>query len=163
MLLLEAYCLIKMAIGFWDIIVTWANVLLLKRNCEGILDGFIILLNKGYRQYTIQTDNAEVVKALSDKKMEDTNITILRRVQRIIYSKGQWRIRVVPRESNMIVDHLAKECLAWKPCLQIFDVPPKEVLGDLQQDKVRGVIEPLIRCNLFFNLSPKKKKTNSIY
>lgn len=42
----------------------------------------------------------------------------------------------MPRELNMIANHLEKEGLAWKSRLQIFDVPPKEVLGNLHQDKI---------------------------
>lgn len=61
-----------------------------------------------------------------------------------MYSEGQWKIRLVTRESNMIADHLAKQGLAWTLNLQILDVPPKKVLGELQQDKIHGMIEPLV-------------------
>ncbi|MBA0691775.1 hypothetical protein Goari_009386, partial [Gossypium aridum] len=50
-------------------------------------------------------------------------------------SEGQWQVRYVPRERNLIADVLAKLCRAWKSSLLIFDVPPNEVLGVLQQDK----------------------------
>ncbi|MBA0644500.1 hypothetical protein Goklo_028649, partial [Gossypium klotzschianum] len=38
----------------------------------GILDGILILLNKGYKWATIQTDNLGVAKALPDKGLEDS-------------------------------------------------------------------------------------------
>ncbi|MBA0753391.1 hypothetical protein Gogos_022207 [Gossypium gossypioides] len=73
----------------------------------GILDGLLILLNKGYKRATIQTDNLEVVKALT-------------------------------------VKGVGRFSLAWKSSLQIFDVPPNDVLEVLQQDKVCGAFEQLI-------------------
>ncbi|MBA0681939.1 hypothetical protein Goari_023706 [Gossypium aridum] len=78
----------------------------------GILDGILILLNKGYKRATVQTDSSEVGKTLIDKGLEDSGITILRRVQRIMHSVGQWRVQYVSRERNLIVDRLAKLCLA---------------------------------------------------
>ncbi|MBA0745324.1 hypothetical protein Gogos_007902, partial [Gossypium gossypioides] len=83
----------------------------------GILDGLLILFNKRYKQATIQTNNANVAKALTDKEMEDSGVTIPRRVQRIRRFEGQWKIRVVSRETNIIADCLGKICLAWKTSL----------------------------------------------
>lgn len=85
-----------------------------------------------------------MAQILSDKQIDDIGIYIVRRVQRILYSDGHWKIKVVPKESNKIADRLAKDCFAWKSSLQLFDMPPKEVLGDLQENKIRSVIEPLI-------------------
>ncbi|MBA0869377.1 hypothetical protein Goshw_027623 [Gossypium schwendimanii] len=42
----------------------------------GILDGILILLNKGYKWATVQTDYSDVAKALTDKGLEDLGITI---------------------------------------------------------------------------------------
>ncbi|MBA0780832.1 hypothetical protein Gotri_004887, partial [Gossypium trilobum] len=36
----------------------------------GILDGLLVMLNKGYRRATIQTDNLDVVQALTDIRLE---------------------------------------------------------------------------------------------
>ncbi|MBA0636274.1 hypothetical protein Godav_025193, partial [Gossypium davidsonii] len=53
----------------------------------GILNGILVMLKKGYKRATIQTDNLEVIKALIEKEMEDSGITILRRVQRTMCSE----------------------------------------------------------------------------
>ncbi|MBA0794845.1 hypothetical protein Gohar_019130, partial [Gossypium harknessii] len=42
----------------------------------GILDGILILLNKGYKWATIQTNNLGVAKALPDKGLEDSELYI---------------------------------------------------------------------------------------
>ncbi|KAH1122057.1 hypothetical protein J1N35_005217, partial [Gossypium stocksii] len=54
-----------------------------------ILDGILLLLNKGYRRIIIQTDSLEEVQALNDMGMEESGITVLRRTQRIMKSEGQ--------------------------------------------------------------------------
>ncbi|KAH1048328.1 hypothetical protein J1N35_039112 [Gossypium stocksii] len=46
-----------------------------------ILDGILILLNKGYKRDKIQTENLEVVRALSMEDAVDSCITLLRRVK----------------------------------------------------------------------------------
>ncbi|MBA0850454.1 hypothetical protein Goshw_029979 [Gossypium schwendimanii] len=109
-----------------------------------ILDGILILLYKGYKWATVQTDNLDVAKTLTGKGLEDLGITILRQVQRIMRSKGQCQVRYVPRGKNLIAGYLAKLCLAWKSRLRISDMPPNEVLGALQQDKACGAFEQLI-------------------
>ncbi|MBA0848181.1 hypothetical protein Goshw_029369, partial [Gossypium schwendimanii] len=43
----------------------------------GILDGILILLNKGYRRIIIMTDNLEVAQNLADLDLEDSGITVL--------------------------------------------------------------------------------------
>ncbi|MBA0735220.1 hypothetical protein Gogos_019084 [Gossypium gossypioides] len=68
---------------------------------------------------------------------------VLRRVQRILRSEGKWWIRIVPRETNLIADRLAKVCLTWKSSLQIFGVALYEVIEALQQDKACGAFEHL--------------------
>ncbi|MBA0553396.1 hypothetical protein Golob_012582, partial [Gossypium lobatum] len=57
----------------------------------GILDGMLILLNKGYNRVMIHTDNLEVVQALQDNLLE-SGITVLKRVQRIMRTEKQWLI-----------------------------------------------------------------------
>ncbi|MBA0634184.1 hypothetical protein Godav_025496 [Gossypium davidsonii] len=50
----------------------------------------------------------------------DSGITLLRRVKRFLRSEGQWEIKYVPRECNLIVDQLAMISLSWQTSLQIF-------------------------------------------
>ncbi|MBA0852710.1 hypothetical protein Goshw_008734 [Gossypium schwendimanii] len=63
-----------------------------------------MLLNKRYRRTIIQTDNLEVVQALSDMGLEELGIDVLRRTQCIMKPEGQWRIIHIPREQNLVVD-----------------------------------------------------------
>lgn len=98
----------------------------------GILDGVLVMLEKGYEWATIQTDNLEVVKALTENEMEDSIITVLRRVERLIHSKGNWWIRFVNIEKNLTVDRMAKLSRTWKSRLQNFVTPSKDVLGAFQ-------------------------------
>ncbi|MBA0878535.1 hypothetical protein Goshw_025902 [Gossypium schwendimanii] len=55
----------------------------------GILDGVLILLSKGYKKTKIKSDNSEVIKALSDNWLEDSSITVLRMVRRLLKTEGQ--------------------------------------------------------------------------
>ncbi|MBA0656812.1 hypothetical protein Goklo_009142, partial [Gossypium klotzschianum] len=57
-----------------------------------ILDGLLVLLSKGFKKATIQTDNLEVVKALQDNLMINSSIIMLRRIRRIMRTEGQWCI-----------------------------------------------------------------------
>ncbi|MBA0791136.1 hypothetical protein Gohar_015733 [Gossypium harknessii] len=95
-------------------------------------DGLLIMLSKGYKRAMIQTDKLDVVQALTDNGLEDSGITVLRRVQRIMRSVGQWRIRYIPREDNTIADQLAKLSLAWQSSLQVFDNAVNAVLEALE-------------------------------
>ncbi|KAA3474835.1 GTP cyclohydrolase 1-like [Gossypium australe] len=102
----------------------------------GVLDGVLILLNKGYKKVKIQTDNLEVVRVLSMEDIVDSGTTILRRIKRLLHSEGQWEIKHVPRERNIIADQMAKIGLSWQTSLRIFEVPPNAVAMALQQDKI---------------------------
>ncbi|KAK5834532.1 hypothetical protein PVK06_018414 [Gossypium arboreum] len=55
----------------------------------GILHGILILLNKRYKRVRIQTNNMEVVRALNMEENVDYDITLLRRVKRLLHSEGQ--------------------------------------------------------------------------
>ncbi|MBA0819732.1 hypothetical protein Gohar_021208, partial [Gossypium harknessii] len=50
----------------------------------GILNGILILFNKGYRRIIIMTDNLEIAQILTDMDLEDSGITVLRRTHRIL-------------------------------------------------------------------------------
>ncbi|KAG8499648.1 hypothetical protein CXB51_006070 [Gossypium anomalum] len=104
----------------------------------GILDGILLLLNKGFRRIIILTDNLEVAQNLSVLNLEDSGIAALRITQRILQSVGKWKIEHIPRNLNLVADRLAKLSLKWKSNLQIFVEAPKEILGLLQADKASG-------------------------
>ncbi|MBA0634063.1 hypothetical protein Godav_022221, partial [Gossypium davidsonii] len=85
----------------------------LEAELRGILDG-IFIVPKGYKKVRIQTDNLEVVRALSMEETMDSGI----RVKRFLRSKGQREIKYVPRECNLIADQLAKISLSWQTSLE---------------------------------------------
>ncbi|MBA0736957.1 hypothetical protein Gogos_010443 [Gossypium gossypioides] len=87
------------------------------------------------RRAIIQTDNLEVVQALTYVELEDLGIIVFRRTQRIMRAKGQWRINHISIEQNLEADRLAKLSLNWKSTLQVFDESPKKILEVLQKDK----------------------------
>ncbi|MBA0757404.1 hypothetical protein Gotri_020505 [Gossypium trilobum] len=100
-----------------------------------ILDGILILFNKGYKRIVIMKDNLKVAQILTDMDLEDSGITVLRRTLRILHSEGEWRIKHIPRNQNLVADRLAKLSLSWKSSLQVIDEAPKELLDLLQVDK----------------------------
>ncbi|MBA0729789.1 hypothetical protein Golax_004521 [Gossypium laxum] len=53
-----------------------------------ILDGILILLNKGYKRITIMTDNLVVAQILTAMNLEDSGITVLRRTLRTNIQNG---------------------------------------------------------------------------
>ncbi|KAH1065452.1 hypothetical protein J1N35_030439 [Gossypium stocksii] len=104
----------------------------------GILDGILILLNKGYRRAIIMTDNLEVAQNLEDLDLEDSGITVLSRTQQILRSEGEWKIKHIARDLNLIADRLAKLGLNWKTSLQVLNQVPKEVKDLLQADSINN-------------------------
>ncbi|KAK5829662.1 hypothetical protein PVK06_013455 [Gossypium arboreum] len=64
----------------------------------------------------------------------DSGNTVLRRVKRLLRSKGQWEIKYVPRECNLIADQLAKISLSWKSSLQLLKSPFDLVISAIEQD-----------------------------
>ncbi|KAK5836136.1 hypothetical protein PVK06_011891 [Gossypium arboreum] len=101
-----------------------------------ILDGILILLNKGYKQAIIMTDNLEVTQNLTNLDLEDLGITVLRRTQHIMQPEGEWKIKHIPRNQNLVADHLAKLSLSWKLSLQVINEAPKRIIDLLQVDKI---------------------------
>ncbi|MBA0881047.1 hypothetical protein Goshw_027993 [Gossypium schwendimanii] len=91
---------------------------------RGILDGLLVVLNKGFKRVTIQSDNLDVVKALQESWLTDSSITVLRRVRRILRTERQWYIRHVSRDLNHVIDCLANMSLVGKTDIQVFDGAP---------------------------------------
>lgn len=83
----------------------------------GILDSFLILLSKRIKRVIIQTNKLEVFRVLQGNAMTDSGIIVFRRIQWIMKAEGQWRIRYVPRECNLVADCLAKLSLIWRSSL----------------------------------------------
>lgn len=50
----------------------------------GILDGLFLLQKQGYNKVIIQSDNLEVVVAISNRKHERSNSTLVRQIRKIL-------------------------------------------------------------------------------
>ncbi|MBA0682421.1 hypothetical protein Goari_024144 [Gossypium aridum] len=82
----------------WDQQVNWIlgfnhyleRCSVFKAELWGILDGLLVFLSKKFRRVTIQSDNLEVVKALQESWLTDSDITMFRRIRRILKVEGQW-------------------------------------------------------------------------
>ncbi|KAH1032976.1 hypothetical protein J1N35_045150 [Gossypium stocksii] len=87
----------------------------------------------GYKHIRIQMD--KVANALSSDVTVDSGISVLRRVKRLLRTEGQWNIKYVNRECNLIANHLAKHSLSWKAPLQLLEAPPASIATSIQHDK----------------------------
>lgn len=94
-----------------------------------------MVLSKGFRKVTIQSNNLEAVRVLQESLMTDPGITVLRRIQRIFRTEGQWYSKHVSRDLNHAIDCLDKMSLVGKTCLQVFNGAPNEVVEFIQQVK----------------------------
>ncbi|MBA0676941.1 hypothetical protein Gohar_017456 [Gossypium harknessii] len=83
----------------------------------------IIHRKQGYDEVTIQFDNLEIVVAISNSKLEESNSTLIKRIQQILANEENWTLRYVPRENNRIADALAKLALLNDEELHMFDDP----------------------------------------
>ncbi|MBA0837894.1 hypothetical protein Goarm_010008 [Gossypium armourianum] len=84
-----------------------------------------------------------LLETLNDIELEDSSITLIRRLRRIMRIEGQWQIRYMPREHIIVVGRLAKLSLTLKLSLQVFDVASIVILEVLQQDKASGAFRQL--------------------
>ncbi|MBA0568770.1 hypothetical protein Golob_006240 [Gossypium lobatum] len=46
------------------------------------------------------SNNLENVISISDRKIEGTKISLIRRIQQILAFKGKWSLRYIPSETN---------------------------------------------------------------
>ncbi|KAG8503614.1 hypothetical protein CXB51_001608 [Gossypium anomalum] len=91
--------------------------------CARIQGMKIIHRKQGYDEVTIQSDNLEIVVAISNSKLEGSNSTHIKRIQQILANEETWSLRRVPRENNRIADALAKLALLNDEELHMFDDP----------------------------------------
>lgn len=82
-----------------------------------------------------------MIGILCNNEMADSGIIVIKRIKQIIRIKGQWKIRFVLREYNLVANFLVKLSLTWRLRLQVLDVAPIEVLDLLQQNKISGVFD----------------------
>ncbi|MBA0768016.1 hypothetical protein Gotri_016861, partial [Gossypium trilobum] len=50
----------------------------------GILDGLMLLQKQCYKKVVIQFDNLQVVKAIQDNLLEDSNLVLIKRIQQVL-------------------------------------------------------------------------------
>ncbi|MBA0847508.1 hypothetical protein Goshw_018975, partial [Gossypium schwendimanii] len=56
-----------------------------------------LLIRRGFNRVMIHTNRLEVVKALHDSVPVNLGIIVLRQVQQILLTEGQWLVRFVLR------------------------------------------------------------------
>ncbi|KAH1057553.1 hypothetical protein J1N35_035618 [Gossypium stocksii] len=89
----------------------------------GLLDGLLILQKQGYNDVIIRSDNLENVIFVSESTSGSSKNSPIRRIQQILAFEESWYLTYVPRETNRVVDALAKLALLSDQSLNIFEDP----------------------------------------
>ncbi|KAH1090779.1 hypothetical protein J1N35_018036 [Gossypium stocksii] len=114
------------------------------RDCQMAKEAWMLIVpterRLKHKKVRIQSDNLDVVKALSMEVSVDSRNTVLRRIKRLLSSEGQWEIKYVPKECNLIIDQLAKIGLSWKSSLQLLEALPDLVVSAIEQDQAFRII-----------------------
>ncbi|MBA0761776.1 hypothetical protein Gotri_024370 [Gossypium trilobum] len=74
----------------------------------GILDDLVLLIDCGYDNVFIQTDNLEAVKAIQEMPSNGSNSVLIRRIHQLLTRIGHRHIRHFSREDNQDADRLVK-------------------------------------------------------
>ncbi|MBA0878427.1 hypothetical protein Goshw_001839 [Gossypium schwendimanii] len=98
----------------------------------GLLDDLLLLHKQGYDEVIIQSDNLEDVIFINDNSSVGPKSTLIRRIQQILASERKWSLHYIPRETNRIVDALAKMVLS-SGILHMFEKPPMEIKEILKE------------------------------
>ncbi|KAK5837529.1 hypothetical protein PVK06_013339 [Gossypium arboreum] len=91
----------------------------------------------------IQTDNFKAVKAIQKFFLIDSNSTLIKRIHQLLAKVGRSIMQHIPRESNIIVDCMAKLTFDTAQNLTVFEEIPREVL----------TISPIVKTSV--NLAQK--------
>ncbi|MBA0554735.1 hypothetical protein Golob_013825, partial [Gossypium lobatum] len=67
---------------------------------------------QGHDKVVIQSDNLEAVVAISNRKLEGSNSTLVKQIRQILSVEERWCLRHVSKENNKITDALAKMALS---------------------------------------------------
>lgn len=103
----------------------------------GILNGLILLQKEGHDRVFIQSDNLEVIKAICDRQLVGASISLVRRIQQILFHEDKWFVRYIFREENQTTNALAKMVFVNVEYLCLFNAPPIEIQIILETDRVR--------------------------
>ncbi|MBA0684542.1 hypothetical protein Goari_026126, partial [Gossypium aridum] len=89
----------------------------------GILDGLMLLQKQGYKKVVIQSDNLQVVKAIQDNLLEDSNLVLIKRIQQVLQHESHWLLRHVPKEKNQVADCITNMSFDKREDLKVFESP----------------------------------------
>ncbi|MBA0582529.1 hypothetical protein Gorai_024671, partial [Gossypium raimondii] len=82
-----------------------------------------------FKGVMIPTDSLEVVKAIQDFSLADSNSTLIRRIHQLLANVGHWVMQHIPRELNEIANCMAKLAFDTGQNLTMFEKIPKEALA----------------------------------
>ncbi|MBA0735612.1 hypothetical protein Gogos_019446, partial [Gossypium gossypioides] len=74
-------------------------------------------------------DGLEVVKAIQDFSLADSNSTLIRRIHQLLANVGHWVMQHIPRELNEIANCMAKLAFDTGQNLMMFEKILKEALA----------------------------------
>ncbi|MBA0783461.1 hypothetical protein Gotri_001170 [Gossypium trilobum] len=106
----------------------------------GFLDGLTLLQKQGYDRVLIQSDNLEMVKTICDRKLDRSNISLVRRIQQILKHEDKWLVRYTLGENNQVANFLAKLAFVTKEELCLFDNPSLEIQEIIKNYRSRGML-----------------------
>ncbi|MBA0778418.1 hypothetical protein Gotri_006285 [Gossypium trilobum] len=93
----------------------------------GLLDRLLIVQKQGYNEVIIRSDNLKNVIYTSESKSGGSKNALIKRIQQVLASEESWSLTYVPRETNWVVDALAKMALLSGDSLRIFEVSPLRI------------------------------------
>ncbi|XP_016721120.2 uncharacterized protein [Gossypium hirsutum] len=94
----------------------------------GILDGLWILIDQGCSVVAIQTDNLKVAKAIQERPIGESNLTLIRMIHYLLVQLDHWSISYISRMDNQEADTLVKLAHEGRYSLQVFET---SLLGGL--------------------------------
>ncbi|MBA0696590.1 hypothetical protein Goari_003132 [Gossypium aridum] len=110
-------------------------------NTDGVVHSVSGLSIVGGVIFIIQSDNLEVVAAISNRKLEGSNSTLVRQIRQILSVEERWCLRYVPRENNKIAYALVKMALSNVEGLDMIEDPPIEIQEVIKEDNARGNLQ----------------------
>ncbi|MBA0572159.1 hypothetical protein Golob_002518 [Gossypium lobatum] len=101
---------------------------------QGILEGLKLAWMRGFRQVEMESDNALLIDTIRNDFVENSNIVEVRLIHEWCNRDWQVKLRHVRRESNKVVDCLAKT--AGGGMTQLFELvdTPSHVRRLLEED-----------------------------
>ncbi|MBA0755357.1 hypothetical protein Gogos_020591 [Gossypium gossypioides] len=108
----------------------------------GILDGLLLLQKQSHDRVLILLDNLEAVKVICDRNSDVSSISLVRRIQHILFQEERWFIQYICRKDNQATDTLAKMVFANEEDLCLFEDSSLEIQKTLEEDITKGSLFP---------------------